>query len=286
MNRTKINLANTKPRAAESLKYAPTIDDPDVVKLTNNPDKLTQLHDQVKSMAPVFDEANRAKEAQRKMMDDRHSDVLRRIEATREFCKSETTRLENTIKTFQVKFGHELKYLDHKMFKELNDFSAEVRSSILEVDQKVGNLEVALQEEREERIRQTREILEVMCKQAEGLEEGLDREKKLRVQRELEIEKLLEENVILLNKQIDSEKFKREQQQMGIKKDLDHERDRISKRQFKIQDTMEEGFQALRVDIEKETDDRNICQDGIVDNVNAFIQKFQENVREEGRSMC
>ena len=84
--------------------------------MTNNTGKLTALHNQVEAMAPVFEEANRAKEAQRKMMDDRHSDVLRRIEATREFCKSETVRLENTIKTFQVKFEAELKHLDTKMY--------------------------------------------------------------------------------------------------------------------------------------------------------------------------
>ena len=125
-----------------------------------------------------------------------------------------------------------------------------------------------------------------MQKQAERLEDGLDRERKLRVQRESEIEKILEEEVILLNNQIDSEKFKREQQQMEIKVDLDRERERITKRQYEIQVKMDEGFEALKVDIEKETDHRNVCQDGIVDNVSAFIRKFQENVREEGKSMC
>ena len=125
-----------------------------------------------------------------------------------------------------------------------------------------------------------------MQKQAERLEDGLDRERKLRVQREGEIEKILAEEVVLLNTQIDSEKFKREQQQMSIKIDLDREREKITKRQGEIQVKMDEGFAALKVDIEKEVDHRNVCQDGIVDNVSAFIRKFQENVRKEGQSMC
>lgn len=252
-------------------------------KNTRNPQKLATLTKQVEGMSSVFDEANKAREEQRRMMDERHADVLRRISSTRDYIQSESRRLHDTLKSFQSKFTFDLNELNTELFKALNTSVAEVRSSIQEVETQLTVLEKDLVKEREERIKSTEEILISMRRQADRLTEGLEKETKIRIAREEEMTKFLQDTVEDLHRTLDTEKFRREQEQMALKEDLDSEQQRLAKRQYQIEKFFEAQVKKLKLSLEEETQNRNDMQDDIVDSVTRFIMALQDNIKDEAK---
>lgn len=259
------------------------IDDPGPLKNTEQHQKLNSLTAQVEGMAAVFEEANKAREEHRKMLEERHQDVLRRITDTRDYVEQESKRLKDTLHTFQAKFNHELAGLRSDLLSDLNNMVVQIRTTISGLEGQVTDLEEALRQEKEDRIKQTEEILGGIRKQVEQLTSGLEQERKIRQNREKELLKELSDAMDLLNTTLDTEKFNREQQYQGMKNEIDREQTRLGKRQYQIEVESTRLCTSLRDDLVEETKHRFEGQDGIVDNVSSFIKRFQDNIREEGR---
>lgn len=245
--------------------------------------KLESLTQQVEAMAGVFGEANKARNEHRKMMEERHQDVLRRVQAVRTYCDQESLRLDRQVCSFRDKFEHDLERLTNDMLQKLDNKVTAINARIDDQEERVGELETALDKERADRIAQTEQILGFIKKQVDQLTDGLAKETKIRQAREQEITKRIVACKEEIDATIDKEKFKREQTCQRIKRDAELEQERLAKRQEGHAKYTEAALLTRQAAIEYETATRVECQDSVVDNVSSFIQRFQDNIREEGQ---
>jgi hypothetical protein len=246
--------------------------------------RLENLTNQVEAMAGVFNEANKARLEHRKMMEERHQEVLRRIQSVRTYCNTESQRLDRQVCSFRDKFEHDLERLTNDMLQKLDNKVTAINGKIELQEQRVLELEAGLAQEKEERFRQTEEILGLIKKQVDQLSDGLAKETKIRQAREQEITKQIVAYKDEVDVTIDKEKSKQEQICMSIKRTAELEQERLARRQETIAKTAHLDIQKQQAAIEYETATRISCQDSVVDNVSSFIQRFQDNIREEGQA--
>lgn len=243
--------------------------------------KLTILAEEVERMSAVFEEANRAREEQRKIMDEMHQDLLRRIQMTRDYMTQEAKRLGDTTKSFTAKFEHELNSMKDELITMLKKKIAEVNHSLAGLETRSKELERAIEQEREDRIVQTEEVLGPIRNRVDRIMGELHAETKTRQGREQEIMKQLLDAAERLNNDVDAEKFTREQLYMSFKLMSERERQNLEDRQVQTRQDTDVNLRGIREELEKEVDSRIENQDGIVDNVTVFIKRFQENIKED-----
>lgn len=243
--------------------------------------KLNILAVEVERMSAIFEEANKAREEQRKIMDEMHQDLLRRIQMTRDYMTQEAKRLADTMKSFTAKFEHELNSMKDELTKMLKNKIAQINHSLASLEQRHRDLERAIDVERQERIQQTEEVLGPIWRRVDRIIAELHAETKTRQGREQELMKQLLDAAESLNNVVDSEKFTREQQYMDFKKMSERERQGLEDKQVRIRQDTHLHLHHLQTDLEKEVDGRIENQDGIVDNVTVFIKRFQENIKED-----
>merc|ERR1719163_169962 len=193
--------------------------------------KLNILAEEVERLPVVFEEANRAREEQRKIMDEMHQDLLRRIQMTRDYMTQESKRLTDTTKSFTAKFEHELNSMKDELITMSKKKIAEVNHSLAGLETRSKDLERAIEEEREERILQTEEVLGPIRNRVDRIMGELHAETKTRQIREQEIMKQLLDAAEVLNNDVDAEKFTREQLYMSFKVMSEKERQNLEDRQ-------------------------------------------------------
>merc|ERR1712224_208251 len=125
---------------------------------------------------------------------------------------------------------------------------------------------IGLDKEKADRIRETEEVLG-----------------RIRRRREEEMMKALDDAVENLNSTVDIEKANREQKQKDMLDDNATELRHLVNRQKKIELSTGDKTEELRSDLESEARYRVDAQNNVVENVTGFIQRFQENIKEEGQ---
>jgi hypothetical protein len=81
---------------------------------------LDHLVKQVEGMGQVFADASRAKAEQRKFLEERHRDVMCRVDATAQAMEMESKRLVDTLGSYQLKTTHDLLTCQTKLTEALN----------------------------------------------------------------------------------------------------------------------------------------------------------------------
>ncbi|CAD7928118.1 unnamed protein product [Amoebophrya sp. A25] len=246
-------------------------------------EELQQLGHDVAAMGAVFEEANKAREEQRRVMDELHNDLLLRIQNVRDYMAQEVARLEATLASFQSKFEHELRTMREELMTKLNTKITQVRASIAKLNERIDQIRDNLETEIKERKAHVLEVLVPIQRDVAQLVVQLEEEKKARHTNEAESRKNLQDAVDLLEKTLDIEKFNREQQYMDFKVLTEYERERILKRQYVIEYQMKKALDVLDVKIQDETGDRIEKQDGVVGTMTTFVRSFQQNIREDAK---
>jgi len=229
----------------------------------------------------VFEEANKARAEQRKLMDEMHQDLLRRIQMTRDYMTQEAKRLADTTKSFTAKFEHEIQSMKEELTTVLKNKISQVNHALALLDARNKELEQAIEVERQDRIRQMEEVLGPPRKRVDKIMGELHAETKTRQAREQVMMKQLLDAAEYLNNDVDAEKFLREQQYMDFKLMSERERQSLEDRTVSTRQATQKSLAVLKTELEKEVDNRIVNQDGIVDNVTVFIKRFQENIKED-----
>lgn len=243
--------------------------------------KLTHLAEEVERMSAVFEEANKAREEERRLRDETHADLLRRIQMTRDYMSQESKRLTDTMKSFTAKFEHELTSMKDELTTALREKIKQVNHSLKLLEERSKELEQAIEVERQDRIQQTEEVLGPIRKRVDRIMGELHQETKTRQAREQNLMKQLLDAAEVLNNTVDAEKFNREQQYMDFKQMSGRERQSMEDRQVRTRQDTQKSLAVLKEELETEVDNRIENQDGIVDNVTVFIKRFQENIKED-----
>eukprot|EP00746_Dinoflagellata_sp_MGD_P111982 gnl/MRDRNA2_/MRDRNA2_48849_c0_seq1.p1 gnl/MRDRNA2_/MRDRNA2_48849_c0~~gnl/MRDRNA2_/MRDRNA2_48849_c0_seq1.p1 ORF type:complete len:300 (+),score=88.48 gnl/MRDRNA2_/MRDRNA2_48849_c0_seq1:55-954(+) len=255
-------------------------DDQKVV--TEQTQKLNSLSAGVERMSSVFEEANRAREEQRRMMDLLHERTIDQIRDTHRYMEEIMAEMSKKMEDFVTKFDHELDGTKDELMTALKVKVAALTAQIKNLEERSRKLQAGLDQERADRIRETEEVLAPIRKQVAKLISSLEKEQRIRRVREEEMMNALDDAAENLNNTVDIEKSNREQKQKNLLEDNAYELRHLINRQRNIELLVGDKTEELRSDLENEARYRVDSQNNVVENITSFIQRFQENIKEEG----
>ncbi|EER14602.1 hypothetical protein Pmar_PMAR026782, partial [Perkinsus marinus ATCC 50983] len=93
--------------------------------------------------------------------------------------------------------------------------------------------------------------------------------------------KRLTDSVEALKKELDEEKFRRDVLCTGVKQQMVSNHEEVSKRQLRVQAWTKDLIESLREAIAAEEGMREASQGSIINSISAFLQRFEEDIREE-----
>uniref|UniRef100_A0A0G4GIG6 SF-assemblin n=1 Tax=Chromera velia CCMP2878 TaxID=1169474 RepID=A0A0G4GIG6_9ALVE len=241
-------------------------------------EKLTALANQVMLMAEKFQEAQKAREEFRRMLDERHQEVLRQIANTREYIQAEIKRMTDTLTAFQKKFETELADTKAELENRMDVKFDEVHQTLTAHSGRMDNLHEEIERERADRIKAMEENVTPLQAQINKLNEGLEAEKRARQDGIEDISVIVKRNFEDCKALIEKERYILELNQVKQAKETAEAIDRLTKRQQAMENATADRIRALAVDLQAETVDRGGCQDNIVDNMSSFMKALAENV--------
>jgi len=272
-------LNGDKTRKASGI--VPTVWDEQKV-VTEQNQKLNSLSDGVEKMASVFGEERLAREENRRMMDLLHERTMEQIRDARKFMEKTMAELAKKMEEFVGKFDNELESTREELLLALKEKITVLTAQIKSLEKRGEQVQIGIHKEKAERIKETEDRLRPIRKQIAKLINSLEKEQRIRRRREEEMMKALEDAFENLNNTVDIEKANREQKQKDMLDDNAYELKHLINRQKKIELNAGDKTEELRADIQTEANFRVVAQDNVVENVTGFIQRFQENIKEEG----
>eukprot|EP00746_Dinoflagellata_sp_MGD_P162114 gnl/MRDRNA2_/MRDRNA2_89531_c0_seq1.p1 gnl/MRDRNA2_/MRDRNA2_89531_c0~~gnl/MRDRNA2_/MRDRNA2_89531_c0_seq1.p1 ORF type:complete len:302 (+),score=85.35 gnl/MRDRNA2_/MRDRNA2_89531_c0_seq1:71-976(+) len=269
----------TRKRGAGTI---PTVWD-EQKSVTEQTQKLNSLSAGVERMSSVFEEANRAREEQRRMMDLLHERTMEQIGDARKYMEEMMAEMSKKMEDFVSRFENELDSTKEDLMTALKVKVAAMTAHIQNLEERARKMQAGLDKEKADRIRETEEVLGPIRKQVAKLISSLEKEQRIRRRREEEMMKALDDAVENLNNTVDIEKANREQKQKDMLDDNASELKHLVNRQRKIELSTGDKTEELRSDLQNEARYRVDAQNNVVENVTSFIQRFQENIKEEGQ---
>jgi hypothetical protein len=246
--------------------------------------KLNMLAAGVERMASVFEEEKRCRDEQRRIMDLLHKHTMEQIKYARKFMEETMAEMARKIEEFAAKWDNALDDTKEELLAILREKVAAMSASIDALEERSQKLQVGLDEEKAARKREIEEKVRPIWKAVAKLIDRLGREERIRRRRQQEMQKELDDGVDFLNNSVDILKANREQKQKDMFEDNEYEFRRLVNRQKKMEISTSEKIEEPIADLDNEISHREFIQNGMVSEVTSFIQRFQENVREEGES--
>jgi len=136
-----------------------------------------------------------------------------------------------------------------------------------------------INQEREERLRQTDEQLKPIKAKLVELEEAQEVEKNARIQKEKEILQQLSDEVYKLNEKLDAEATERRDQSKRMFETLKYELKQQEKLTHDFHAKAIEEFHHVTNNIEVEMNNRFDHQDKVVDNLSTMVKTFQNTLK-------
>jgi DNA repair exonuclease SbcCD ATPase subunit len=242
-------------------------------------EKLTSLHGQMGEMENDFEDMKRAREEAKKQLEAKFQDVHRKIQITKEFVVSEGKRINDTLVAFQSKFETELATLSTKFQDQHEKIIEDMNKRFLETNERCNELERLIQQEKEERLRQTDEQLKPIKAHLNALQEAYETEKSTRIQKEKEILQKLSDEVYVLTEKLDKEKTDRILKIKELSDETKYELQQQEKNSETFHKKAIEEFGRIADGIQKEMDNRFDHQDKIVDNLSNMVKTFQDTLK-------
>lgn len=266
-----------------SLKPIETLwdDEHDDQKMHDQKRKLRSMASRVERMAGVFEEETRARQEQRRLMDELHGEQMQRIDEIEEELDLAMADLKKYIQEFMQKFRKELDDTFTTLFSELQEQVELITPRIAAIEARGRVLRNGIDEEKQDRIRHYAEILVPVKAQIAKLEEGLSREEKIRQARAIEIQESMEQAVEALDKSLDMEIVAREQRQDHIEQEWMREVDRLERRHKSVAEICDKCVASLHEDADQEHDARIGHQDPVVEILTKFLNDFHADVEEK-----
>lgn len=248
--------------------------------------KMHALPKGVDRMSSAFKDATKAKEEKRIMMDELHETSLERVEATRQEMEELLKELGVYLKAFYVQYEEKLKVTLEELRVEEEERVVAINKRFHILEERQQALKVAIDEERETRLRNTEAILGPARRSVEMLVVDLEKERRIRHTRHTELKQRLEDAAKMLAEALDGEQQNREARHEQVVKELEIDVKRLQKRGVAIEQCNAEKVADLQNDLVSEENLRKEGQDQIVVKITEFIKRFQAHVKEEGEMGC
>lgn len=256
-----------------------------VRKAVGEREKLSLLHTQMEEMSNDFQDMQRAREESRKQLEAKFQDVYRKIQSTKDLVTAEGKRVNDMLMAFQSKFEFQLKelrdYADQQMEAERTArVEAEARAAT-----RMDDLGRLIEEEKQERLKQTDDMLRAIREKLEFLERAYETEKTTRVQREKEILAKLDEEVFNLSERMTQERIDRSLKITQLHDQVYQDIKAQNKTLEKFQQNTYTGLSDMRQGVLDELHSRLDHQDEIIDNLSNFLRTFQDTMKLLGKDV-
>lgn len=256
-----------------------------VRKAVGEREKLSLLHTQMEEMSDDFQDMQRAREESRKQLEAKFQDVYRKIQSTKDLVTAEGKRVNDMLMAFQSKFEFQLKelrdYADQQMESERTArVESESRASA-----RMDDLGRLIEEEKQERLKQTDDMLRAIREKLEFLERAYETEKTTRVQREKEILAKLDEEVFSLSERMTQERIERSLKVTQLHDQVYQDIKAQNKTLEKFQQNTYTGLSDMRQGVLDELHSRLDHQDEIIDNLSNFLRTFQDTMKLLGKDV-
>lgn len=256
-----------------------------VRKAVGEREKLSLLHTQMEEMSNDFQDMQRAREESRKQLEAKFQDVYRKIQSTKDLVTAEGKRVNDMLMAFQSKFEFQLKelrdYADQQMEAERTSrMEAETRASA-----RMDDLGRLIEEEKQERLKQTDDMLRAIREKLEFLERAYETEKTTRVQREKEILAKLDEEAFSLSERMTQERIDRSLKITQLHDQMYQDIKAQNKTLEKFQQNTYTGLSDMRQGVLDELHSRLDHQDEIIDNLSNFLRTFQDTMKLLGKDV-
>lgn len=256
-----------------------------VKKTVGEREKLNLLRGQMDEMSNDYETMRNAREEAKRQLDAKFQDVYQKIQGTRDFVSEEGRRVNELLKNFQNNFQDELKNLKDFTMKSFEEEKA-LREKQDSIDNKrMDDLERQIEEERQERQKQTDDMIRPIKTGLANLEVGFEAEKAKRIERETEILDKLAEESQLMNERMDSERGDRINRLQDLRNLLYTDMNTQDSHIEKFQQNSLVALTDMKNGVEEEMRSRLDHQDDILDNLSSFIKTFQDTLKIIGKDV-
>jgi len=236
----------------------------------------------VERMTSVFADATKARDEQRQLMDDLYEGQMRQVATMRSDMERIASELAGLLNTFVGKFEGHLDDTKDVLAEELRSSMQRNNADLEALEVRAKAIQEGIDHEREERLRDTDEILAPIRKEVAKLTEALEKEQRVRVTRDAELNDSMRHAVTEMEHGVQTEQANREQRHADTMEDCDREHTRLERRQQQIESRGIKSVSELCKDTDQERAHRKNAQDHIVQTITQFIQQFQADIKEEG----
>jgi hypothetical protein len=226
----------------------------------------------------VFAEATRNRDNYQKQLVQKLEETVRLITLQKAHLLQKGKHVKETANSCTSKFEHEMKYAKNRLSDELAVVADEIERGIDGLDQRMGQAEVALQEQRERRMAHIEATLGPIRDEAARISAALLGERKARKLQEKEREKLLADEIEAVTSIIDKEKVAQEHQLRDIAKWADAQEQRVAKHQYQLDKGIREHVASIRAEHQVATMGRIEKQHAITESIAAFIKRYREKM--------
>ena len=247
--------------------------------------KLKGLDGQMGEMHNDFEDMKRTREEARKQLEAKFQDIYKKLAALKEALDTEAIRVNNSLKAFESKFICLLNELKEELRGEMNKEKEYVRQKLDDHEKKLDDLDKKIEQEKQDRMKQTDEVLGNIQNRITDLEEKHKQEKADREEGEKEIIRNINDNVYELNQKLDREKEDRNTKMKIMNENMNNE---LAKRDKMISDTQNQGnddMKKLRDELYMEMENRFAHQNQIIDNISNFLKTFQDTLKIMGKDV-
>jgi len=274
-----------KPHHAISLADIETIWD-EAKPLNEHGKKMAVLPKGVDKMSGAFKDATKTKEEKRNMMDNLHETAMERVEQTRKEMDEILIELGHYLEAFYKEYKEKLAVTLEELRVAEEERIIKINERFTVLEERQARLAVAIDEERETRLRNTEAILGPARRSVEALVVDLEKERRIRHTRREELLQRMEDAVKILHENMALEEQNRVDRHVQVVKEMELDVQRLHRRTQEIETCNAEKIALVAEDVVSEEKLRKQSQDETVEAITNFIQAFQAHVKEEGAMGC
>lgn len=241
--------------------------------------KINDLRKQIKELILDYEDMIKSREEAKKQLEGKFEDTFRRINATKEFAMTESKRILDIIKAFQSKFDFELFRLEKNTNSNFDSFQLQADQSFNLIEQHLNTFEKLIQEEKEERIRDSNAKLNPIKEKIRLLEENCEIEKSIRIEQKKELLQKVSDEKFKITEALDKEITEKNIKQCQLKDSFRNEINKNIKFVEQFQKEMLERNSNMKIEIDQEINQRFSHQDEIINNISIFLNTFQDTLK-------
>lgn len=240
--------------------------------------KLIEFSKVAVGTGPVFEEAQRNRDAHQKRLNEMVEETLRQIHKTRLLMQQKAKHTRATSSSYGAKFEHGISCVREELHRDFHSRAERLEDTLDGLEGRMGELEGDLKVQTGLRMVEIETILGPIRDEVVRLTGALKEEGHVRRGLEEAREKMLADEVEAFTKLIDEEKHDREQQLMEFKVLSEREFQRLEKRQLQAETSTKLDAEAQRQELRQAAKERIACQHGVIEGIASFVKRYREQV--------